>query len=196
MKHRDEFSLLQDIAAGNTTAFKVVYEHYGPPVCSFIRKYLRSEELSDDICQNVFIKIWEQREQLSGVSEFGAWAFTIAKRQCIDFLKKASREQSAMSMILSAYQADASPSENMLYTREYLQFIEGVLNRMPPRTVEVFRLCRQQFKTYDEAAEELGITRDAIKKHMVRSMRILKDSAEKELGVSFTLLFILLNTWE
>jgi RNA polymerase sigma-70 factor (ECF subfamily) len=64
---------------------------------------------------------------------------------------------------------------------------------MPPRTVEVFRLCRQQSKTYDEAAEELGITRDAIKKHMVRSMRVLKEAAEKELGVSFCLLFILLN---
>lgn len=193
MKHRDEFTLLQEVAAGNTAAFRVIYEHYSPPVCSFIRKYLRSRELSDDICQNVFIKIWEQREQLAGVSEFGAWAFTIAKRQCIDFLKRASREETAMSMILSAYQGEANQCENMLHTREYLQFIEGVLNRMPPRTVEVFRLCRQQSKTYDEAAEELGITRDAIKKHMVRSMRILKESAEKELGISLALLIILLN---
>lgn len=194
MKHRDEFSLLKEIAAGNTTAFRVIYEHYSPPVCSFIKKYLRSQELADDICQNVFIKIWEQREQLSGVTEFGAWAFTIAKRQCIDLLKKASREETAMSMILSAYRDEATQAENTLYTREYLQFIEGVLNRMPSRTVEVFRLCRQQSKTYDEAAEELGITRDAIKKHMIRSMRILKDAAEKELGVSFCLLWILLNT--
>src|SRR5690606_7778771 len=149
-----------------------------PSVSSFIKKYLRSQELSDDICQNVFIKIWEQREQLSEVTEFGAWAFTIAKRQCIDLLKKASREETAMNIILSAYSAEVNQSENMLYTREYLEFVEGVLNRMPCRTIEVFRLCRQQCKTYDEAAEELGITRDAIKKHMVRSMRILKEAAE------------------
>jgi len=193
MKHRDEFTLLQEIAEGNTTAFRVIYDHYSSPVCSFIKKYLRSQELSDDICQNVFIKIWEQREQLSEVTEFGAWAFTIAKRQCIDLLKKATREETAMSMILSAYEGEVNQSENTLHTREYLQFIEDVLSRMPPRTVEVFRLCRQQSKTYDEAAEELGITRDAIKKHMVRSMRILKEAAEKELGVSFCLLFILLN---
>lgn len=193
MKHKDELTLLQEIATGNTDAFRIIYEHYGPPVCSFIKKYLRSQELSDDICQNVFIKIWEQRGQLSEVNEFAAWAFTIAKRQCIDLLKKASREQTAMSMILSAYEGGVNQSENMLHTREYLQFIEAVLNRMPPRTVEVFRLCRQQCKSYDEAAEELGITRDAIKKHMVRSMRILKESAEKELGISFTLLLILLN---
>ncbi|WP_407429744.1 RNA polymerase sigma factor [Arcticibacter sp.] len=194
MKHRDELTLLQKIAAGDTAAFTVIYEHYGPPVCSFIKKYMRSQELSDDICQNVFIKIWEQREQLSEVTEFAAWAFTIAKRQCIDLLKRASREQTAMSMILSAYQGESSPSENKIHTSEYLQFIESVLNRMPPRTMEVFRLCRQQCKSYNEAAEELGITRDAIKKHMVRSMRILKESAEKELGVSFSLLLILLNS--
>lgn len=194
MKHRNESVLLQEIASGDTSAFREIYDHYSPPVCCFIKKYLRSQELSDDICQNVFIKVWEQRKQLSEVAEFGAWAFTIAKRQCIDFLKKASREETAMSMILSAYQGDVSQSENVLQTREYLQFVEDVLSRMPPRTVAVFRLCRQQSKTYDEAAEELGITRDAIKKHMVRSMRILKESAEKELGISFCLLWILLTS--
>jgi len=193
MKHRDEFTLLQEIAAGNTTAFRIIYEHYSPQVCAFIRKYLRSQELSDDICQNVFIKIWEHRDQLSVVTEFGAWAFTIAKRQCIDLLKKATREEAAMNMILSAYPGTVEQDENLLYTREYFQFIENILNRMPSRTTEVFRLCRQQSKTYDEAAKELGITRDAIKKHMVRSMRILKEAAEKELGVSFSLLMILLS---
>lgn len=194
MKHRNEFALLREIAAGDTAAFNVIYEHYSPTVCSFIKKYLRSQELSDDICQNVFIKIWEQREQLSTVTELGAWAFTIAKRQCIDLLKKASREETAMNMILSAYSSEVNQDENRLYTREYLQFIEDTLSRMPPRTTEVFRLCRQQCKTYDEAAAELGITRDAIKKHMVRSMRILKEAAESELGISFSFLIILLSS--
>jgi DNA-directed RNA polymerase specialized sigma24 family protein len=55
----------------------------------------------------------------------------------------------------------------------------------------VFRLCRQQGMTYDETAELLGISRNAVKKHMVRTMRILSESVETDLGISLTLLLMM-----
>ena len=194
MRHANEYSLLQKVAAGDSEAFRIVYIHYSPCIYSFIRKYLRSPELSDDVCQNVFIKIWEQRSQLSSVMEFSAWAFTIAKRQCLDFLKKAACEHSAMSVVLQSYPCTARDCENDYQEHEYMQFISKVLSRMPLQTQLVFRLCRQQCKSYDEAARELGITRNAIKKHMVRSVRILRQAAEKELGISFSIFLLLVGS--
>lgn len=194
MRHKDEFGLLKRVSTGDSDAFRILYEHYSPSIYSFVRKYLRSSELSDDICQNIFIKIWEQREQLSSVLDFSAWAFTIAKRQSLDFLKRAATEQSAMSVILQNYPAENNQLDNAYQLLEYMQFVEKVLRRMPPQTQHVFSLCRQQSKSYEEAASELGITRNAIKKHMVRSMKILKEAAENELGISFTLFLILLSS--
>lgn len=192
MKHLNEHALLQLVSAGDEKAFTVIYEHYYAGIYNFVRKYLKSDELSDDICQNVFLKIWEHREQLSIVLEFNAYAFTIAKRQSLDFLKRATIEQTAMNLILQSYPAQNNTVEEGHQYSEYMRFIDNILSKLPPQSQQVFNLCRQQYKSYDEAAQILGISRNAIKKHMVRSMKVLRSAAESELGVSMSILLAFL----
>lgn len=192
MKHINERSLLQLVSAGDEAAFTLLYDHYYAGIYGFVRKYLKSTELSDDICQNVFLKIWEHKTQLQDVLEFNAYAFTIAKRQCLDFLKRATTEQTAMNLIFQNYPIQNNKVEEDQQYLEYMRFIEGVLATLPPQSQLVFNLCRQQYKTYDEAAQILGISRNAIKKHMVRSMKILRSAAENELGVSLSILLAVL----
>ncbi|MDR6782103.1 RNA polymerase sigma-70 factor (family 1) [Pedobacter africanus] len=188
MDHIDEYSLLQLVSAGDEEAFTVLYERYRIRIYLFIKKYLKSAQLSDDICQNVFLKIWERKEELSSIHTFNAYAFTIAKRQCLDFLKRAAIEQTAMNLILQAYPLHNNPSEDNHQYNEYLSFIDQTLLKLPPQSQQIFKLCRQQFKSYDEAAAILGISRHAIKKHMVRSMKVLRVAAETELGISLSVL--------
>jgi len=185
--------LIALIKQGDEAAYAEIHDRYYQQVYRFIRKYLRSAELSEDICQNVFFKFWETRDQPFVIREVGAWLFTVAKRQSFDFLKRASIEQAAMGLILANYPENSNPEEAHI-TKDYLQFIENVLNTMPQQTREVFQLCRQQHKTYDEAAEILGITRHTVKKHMVRSMKLLKDAAENELGISFLVVIAILTS--
>jgi len=157
MKHSNERSLLQLVSAGDENAFTSLYEHYYDGIYQFIRKYLKSSELSDDICQNVFLKIWEHRAQLNDIQEFNAYAFTIAKRQSLDFLKRAAVEQTAMSLILQNYPIKKNVVEEDQQYAEYMQFIENAVTRLPLQSQLVFNLCRQQHKSYDEAAQILGI---------------------------------------
>ena len=193
MKSVNEHSLLHLAAAGNEEAFTILYERYQSRIYLFIKKYLKSSQLSDDICQNVFLKIWERREELREINTFNAYAFTIAKHQALDFLKRAAIEQTAMNLILQAYPIHNNAVEDNQQYKEYLNFIDDTLLKLPAQSQEVFKLCRQQFKSYDEAAEILGISRHAIKKHMVRSMKVLRSAAESELGVSLSVLIAFLS---
>ena len=186
MKHTDEHSLLQLVSSGNEEAFTVLYERCRLHIYLFIKKYLKSSQLSDDICQNVFLKIWEHKEDLHAINSFNAYAFTIAKRQCLDFLKHAAVEQTAMNLILQSYPLEKNVVEEDQQHHEYIRFINNTLLRLPLQSQVVFKLCRQHYKTYDEAAEILGISRHAIKKHMVRSMKVLRSAAESELGISMS----------
>lgn len=72
--------------------------------------------------------------------------------------------------------------------REYLELLNQALERLPERTREIFKMCRQEGKSYEEAAAALGISRNAIKQHMVFSMKVLSDFAEKDLGISLSIL--------
>jgi len=186
--------LLVLLKAGNTAAFTALYDRYHSNICRFVLKYLKSDELAEDICQNVFLKIWEQKETSTHILDFAAYAFTIAKRQSLDFLKRAAIEQTAMSVVLKNYKPTLNPTEDERQTNEYMAFINKVLSDLPEQTQRVFQLCRQENKSYDEAAEILGITRHAIKKHMVRSMKVLKDAAEGEMGVTLTVLLAVVSS--
>ena len=194
MKHKEENRLLTAAALGNEAAFAELYDHYSGGVETFIKRYLKSNQLSEDICQNVFVKIWEQRAQLSAVLEFNAFAFTIAKRQSLDFLKRAAIEQNALGIIISGYEHNSNQVEDWVKDQEYALFITDVLSRLPEQTRIIFNLCRQERKTYDEAAELLGISRSAIRKHMIRAMKVMGKAAENELGIPLSVLLIWLSS--
>jgi RNA polymerase sigma-70 factor (family 1) len=178
--------------SGEDAAFEEMFARYHDRIYRFVRKYLRSPELSEDICQNVFLKIWEQRQEQVVILEFSAYLFTIAKRQSLDFLKRAAVEKSAMGLILQNYRPNPVAEQHPYEFRDYLLFIEKIIAGLPEQSRAVFKLCRQQHKTYEEAAAELGISRHTVKKHMVRSMKVLRAAAENELGVSFLILLAVL----
>ena len=178
--------LLPFIREGNRDAYAELYNRYRLPLFRFLRKYLRSDELAEDLAQNVFVKFWETRAEPVIIREPAAWLFTLAKRQALDFLRRASTEETAMAVIVSAY--TFSDTEREIISRDYMAFIERVVADLPDLTKQVFRLCRQQHKTYEEAAAILGISKSTVKKHMMGSMARLKDAAEGELGISLALL--------
>jgi RNA polymerase sigma-70 factor (family 1) len=189
-----DHQLTSFLPGGDRVAFTTIYERHHDRIYRLILKYLKSAELSEDICQNVFLKIWEQREQLAEIKEFSAFSFTIAKRQALDFLKRAAVEQNAMGIILKSYPENRNIIEDQQQAKEYMDFIENVLTRLPNQSRRIFKLCRQDSKSYDEVAALLGITRHAVKKHMVKSMKVLREAVEGELGIPLTVLLAILAT--
>ena len=77
-------------------------------------------------------------------------------------------------------------TEEEFQTAEYLRYLEMMLSQMSVRSREVFELCRENGNSYNETAEQLGISNNAVKKHMVKTMKLLKFSVRKEFGLSFT----------
>ncbi|HEY0670488.1 MAG TPA: RNA polymerase sigma-70 factor [Sphingobacteriaceae bacterium] len=187
----NEDILLKKVSENDLKAFSDLFNCYSSAVYQFIYKFVKSPELSDDLSQEVFIKIWENRKNLAEVKAFRSYVFTLAKNHTLNFLKRASREDAAKSEILRNYTYDSNPVEDALLNREYFKYLEGLLLMLTPQSREVFKLCRQQNMSYDEVAGLLGISRNAVKKHMVRSMKTFRDTLENDLGISFTVFVII-----
>ena len=189
----NENELLQKISKDDSIAFEALYNHYRTDIYRFIYKFIKSPELSDDLCQEIFIRIWENRIGLLMIKSFKAYLYTITKNHTLNFLKRASVDSKAMGIIYSSITEKRNEMEDNLITNEYLTHLRNILNTLPPQSREVFKLCRQQGHSYDEVAQMLGISRNCVKKHMVRSMRTLKLSVTKEFGISLSLFFILIK---
>jgi len=178
----NETELLQQAANGDANAFALLYSHYRSLVYRFIYKYLKSPQLTDDLTQEIFLKVWENKEALTDRQAFKSYLFTISRNHTLNFLKRASIDSTAKSVIINSY----SPSDSLeeeLQTKDYLAYLQSILVTLSPQSREVFRLCRQEYKTYDEAAEILGISRSAVKKHMIKSMKVLGDAVKRDLGI-------------
>jgi RNA polymerase sigma-70 factor (family 1) len=188
-----EKALLARLAAGDEDAFAAVFNHYQDPVGRFILKFVKVPQMAEDLSQEVFLKIWQQRGRLRDLQSFRAFLFIVARNHTINTLQKASQSEAAIDAItregLSA--RVESPTDDQVLTREYQEFLTRTIDSLPPRSREVFRLCREQQLSYDEVAAQLGITRHSVKNHMVHSMKVLKAAVAKDLGIPLSLFLLI-----
>ena len=189
----NEKELLLLLIAGEEKGFEGLYNLYNRSIFNFIIKYVSSVPLAEDLTQEVFIKMWENRKQLKEVRSFKAYLFISARNHTLNNLKLVFRSEVAIGEVLSGFTDLRNDTEDDVLHKEYLQFLKETLNNLPERTREIFQLCREQEKSYDEVAKSLNISRNAVKNHMVRSMKFLSSSIKKEFGVSLTLLATFFN---
>lgn len=180
--------LLLKLAEGDENAFAALYGRYKPALTAFIVTFVKSPEMAEDLSQEVFIKIWELRRQLSQVISFRAYLFTAARNHTLNILKKAAHEEMARAEIIRHIQQLRSEVEEELLSKEYEEHLSRILQELPAQSRRVFHLCREQYKSYSEVASMLGISRNAVKKHMVRSMKTLRESLGPEFTISLPFL--------
>lgn len=179
-------------AKSDEHAFVEIYQRYKGGIYQLIKKFVHSAQFADDLTQEVFVKIWQSREKLAEVESIKAYLLTSARNHALNNLKKALRSENAMEVILNDYTDHRNTIEEDILSKEYHAFLERILSELPQRSREIFRLCREQGKTYDQAAELLGISRNAVKNHMVSAMKTLRISVKNELDIPLSLFLAIL----
>ncbi|PWJ55912.1 RNA polymerase sigma-70 factor (ECF subfamily) [Dyadobacter jejuensis] len=182
----DEKKLLEQIALGNEKSFSTIYDFYYPEIRRYVLKFVKSDEYTEDLCQEIFLKVWDIRGNLVSIFSFRAYLFVLARNITFNFLKHAAMEKTVQEEIMRSSFVLNNYSEEEYQTTEYLEFIDRVLAQIPPRSREIFELCRVDGHTYKATAEQLGISNNAVKKHMIRTMKYLKNTILKEFGLSVT----------
>jgi len=170
------------MAAGQDDAFERIYQHYNRKIYYYVLSLVKSPQLAEDLQQEVFLKLWEGRGQLREVRNFGAFLFTIARNHTINVLRSAARSQTAMGEIIR--HAPEPEFDNEILSRDYERFVQKLLQSLPPRTRDIYRKCKDEGRTYEEVARELGISGNAVKRHMINSIKVLRQAVTKDLGIS------------
>ncbi|SEA89885.1 RNA polymerase sigma factor [Pedobacter hartonius] len=194
-RDNSEKALLQQVIAGDQNGFVGIYEIYNRMVYNFIIRYVNSVPMAEDLTQEVFMKIWESRLSLAGVKSFKAYLFTTARNHTLNNLKIVFRSEAAIGEVISGFVKLRNATEEDILHKDYALFLRKMLDGLPPRSREIFKLCREEEKTYDEVARSLNISRNAVKNHMVHSMKVLGSSIQKEFGISLSIIIALLYSY-
>jgi RNA polymerase sigma-70 factor (family 1) len=179
------------VAAGDVQAFSEIYYHYQDDLYKFVLRLVKVPALAEDVLQDIFLKIWEARQQLGGVRHFRGFLYSVARNHTLNILLSISRSTLALSDLIRHFQEERFDDE--VLTKDYRQFVENALQVIPPRSRDIFQKCREQGMTYEQVASEMGISKNAVKKHMMTAIRTLKDAAQKDLGISMEAMLVLIS---
>lgn len=157
--------LLEKVAAGNEAAFSELYAIWQPRLSSFIFRITKSREVSAEIVQDVFLKIWVNREALLEVQNFKAYLFVVSKNQAINAFRKSMMELRLFQQLEVKLKNERTELPEDMEASQ-LALLDEAIDKLSPRQKEVYLLHRQTRLTYQEIADQLGIGKESVKTHL------------------------------
>lgn len=177
--------LVKLLKKGDMSAFDIIYKKYSRRLFGFVYRYLKLEADTEEIVQEVFIKIWKSRDTLNSYASFESFLFTIAHNATVNLLKKRATEQKYIEHVKSIQRIEASYElTDEIDYKELKQKFEGVLNELSPRQKEIYQLSRDEGLSNKEIAQKLGVSVQTVKNHLVTTLAFLKSKLDNGLLIS------------
>ncbi|MDQ3842822.1 MAG: RNA polymerase sigma-70 factor [Bacteroidota bacterium] len=170
----NENELLLLVSKGDETAFRQLFDHYWDKIYSVALTLTKSSALSEEIAQDVFLKIWLKREQLSSVEKFDGYLFTVARNHIYNELRKKTMEQPFVEQLEQHFLESSALPEQMMLLKETKQLIDKAVELLPDQQRAVYEMSRNEGLDYTAIAGQLGISRSTVKNHMTRALQFLR----------------------
>lgn len=193
--HHTKLTLLQQVASGKERAFRELYEQYRRQVFYFGCKFLKSPTEAEDVLQDVFSKIWINRKTLPDINDFSKYLNTLTLNHIYTLLRRKAYQESFLTKSIFATQPAMEAAFETVDLRALERLIKQAVVQLPPQQQKVFELSRMQGLKHEEIAQQLNISRETVKKHIMEAVRNVRCFlADKgEIVVSSCLLPLLLK---
>ncbi len=172
--------LLEELRNDNSVAFDVLFERYGQKLYGFAISYLKTEAEAEELVQELFVRLWENRKTLKSEHSLKSYLFTIALNQVRTYFKKKTISLRHLSSLDSAsFDTDNLTVEKIDYA-SVLHRVELVIDELPERKKMIFRKRKIDGKSSKEIAEELNITVGSVDNQVSDAMKIIRNLLKEE----------------
>lgn len=170
----DEQKLLTLLKEDSEYAFQLIYDCNRNRIYKTAVWYLKSPILAQEVVQDVFLKLWFERNEFKINTSIEGWLFIVAKNNILNRLKKISNEWKALN-ILTLLRADVSNNtENAILDSEYASILNAAVQSLPTQQKKVFQLARQEQLSYSEIGKAMDLSPLTVKTHMSRALTHIK----------------------
>jgi RNA polymerase sigma-70 factor, ECF subfamily len=170
---------VRDLNTGDKKAFESIYKCYYSQLYHFLLRYTGSEAVIEDIIQQVFFKIWQNRENIEPRGTLKSYLFSAVRNQAlkqIEFDKKLSRVDTEILNNRAVYQKN--PEESM-QLKELEEAYQTAVEKLPEKRRHIFLMHRQDNLTYKEIAAVLNISVKTVETQISRSLKFLATSLSR-----------------
>jgi len=185
-------SIINGIIKGEVKAFDKIFEIYNQKLYRFAKSILKNREDAKDVVQEVFVRIWQNRNEIKEYSTFKSYLFTIAYNIIVDHFRKRLKDKKYKDFLEANINEVDSSQEKHIEFSDLNKLYEQSVEQLPPRRKLIYKMNRNEGLTYKEIAERLNISRNTVRNQMAKTLQFLRKKIGKEtlLVMLFCHLFI------
>lgn len=167
--------LLRELSKDQEPPLEELFNYYYPRLYAFSRSFLKLEHGIDDILQEVFIRIWQNRKKIKDPTSFNSYIFTITRNLLLNELRSRLNHKNLVEEIRKLSIAQEYTSSEEFDYKDFKIRVDQIISELPERQKEVFILSRTEGLSHKEIASKLKITPKTVEYHISLAIRSIKE---------------------
>ncbi|VTR28380.1 RNA polymerase sigma factor [Sphingobacterium thalpophilum] len=178
----DEFNRFK---SGDEKVFKKIFDFYRPLLYRKVRRVCASDLDVEEIMQEIFVQLFLKRDSIPSAEAIFPFLFLVAKRMAITFFRKELSRQKYQLSHLTAWDELSDELERKLAHRDLDRILQEIVSRLPPQQQLVFNKSKIEEMSYAEISEEIGISKNTVRNHLVAACQFVRLKLDSLLFIFF-----------
>ncbi|MET1056623.1 MAG: sigma-70 family RNA polymerase sigma factor [Pedobacter sp.] len=175
----NEKELLQCLCNGDELSFEVIYRHYIDAIYRRLLYLVKSEELAEELAQDIFMRIWDRRACIDTEKSFRSYLYSIAQNLVTDYYRRLAVDRKLQQHLISTTTESYNPIELHYHAEGERHLLYKAIDSLPEQRKKVYTLVKLEGRSYEEVSELLGISASTIRDHIVKGTKSIKLSLLK-----------------
>ena len=176
------------VRSGDQVAFELVFFRYKGKLFDFIQRSLPGDQDSESIVQDIFTRLWINREHLDPAKSLNSLLYTMARNEIFAHLRKMLVRRRYIEELNHSVNEPIHTSEQQFDYEELKRTISQLIKEMPEKRRKIFELSRDEGLTYKEIASKLNISENTVDTQIRKALSFLKENLRKR--ISLFLIFL------
>lgn len=162
----------------NQSEFLKLVMPFKDKVFRFSKRLLVSTEEAEDATQELYLKLWRNREKISSYKNVEAFAMTMTKNYCFDRLK--SKQASNLSLVHSNYKENGTSLDKKTNLNDSVSIVHQLIAKLPEQQRMIIQLRDVEQYGYEEIGKMLDIKQTAVRVALSRARKIIREQLIKQ----------------
>lgn len=170
----NEEDILRRVTSGDEAAFTRLFHAYRDKLYYFVLKITGSDGAAEDVLQDVFVKLWVNREKLGRIEQFTPYLYRMAQNQAYSGMRRMALETLILSELGREAQSTGQPVDEVLLKKQVLEKLQQIILALPRQQRLVYTLSREEGLRQEEIARRLDISVSTVQNHMTQALRTIR----------------------